>query len=273
MSVFSVEMSDWEFRYRKRITVMSKRKTRIFSWNRKRQKSGAETSELRTGLEVCFPHYHKGEFSSLHKAVRFLKDRQSGWGYYMKKIVQYNVRYRDILREKGLVSLLHRLLEDAPELCSEKAALEEVRRWYVDEGKHLAGYDIQCYNIKDKITILGHEFSGLEDVKAHRSLCGRDSFYDPDMIHCTPAKESKDVFVAELYDRYPIFDSYDIGDDRTYQNYFFSNVPFSEETLAEMKAIKHKCNYCMVHEEIPEHLLPVLYYSGEGDYMILATKK
>ena len=37
--------------------------------------------------------------------------------------------------------------------------------------------------------------------------------------------------------------------------------------------VGHRMNYCMVHENIPDHLLPMLYYYGDGDYMILATKK
>ena len=29
----------------------------------------------------------------------------------------------------------------------------------------------------------------------------------------------------------------------------------------------------MVHEQIPEDLLPILYYSGKGKYMLLASAK
>lgn len=29
----------------------------------------------------------------------------------------------------------------------------------------------------------------------------------------------------------------------------------------------------MVHEQIPINLLPLLYYNGDGNYMLLATKK
>ena len=35
----------------------------------------------------------------------------------------------------------------------------------------------------------------------------------------------------------------------------------------------HGFNYCMVHENIPEENLPILYYKGDGKYMLLATKR
>lgn len=79
--------------------------------------------------------------------------------------------------------------------------------------------------------------------------------------------------MSQFYASYPIFDSYDIGDDRTYQNYIFTDAPIDVAKLKEISEIRHNYNYCMVHEHIPEHLLPILYYRGEGDYMILAQKK
>ena len=38
-------------------------------------------------------------------------------------------------------------------------------------------------------------------------------------------------------------------------------------------AVYHRGNFCMVHEQISEGMLPILYYSGEGNYMLLATNK
>ena len=37
-------------------------------------------------------------------------------------------------------------------------------------------------------------------------------------------------------------------------------------------AIYHKGNFCVTHENIPEEELPILYYSGDGQYMLLASK-
>ena len=38
-------------------------------------------------------------------------------------------------------------------------------------------------------------------------------------------------------------------------------------------SIYHTGNFCMVNEQITPELLPILYYKGDGNYMLLATKK
>ena len=64
-----------------------------------------------------------------------------------------------------------------------------------------------------------------------------------------------------------------MGDDRTYQNDFFINGDVSAEDVEKRAKLGDGVNYCMVHEDLPEEMLPVLYYNGDGDYMLLAQKK
>ena len=45
------------------------------------------------------------------------------------------------------------------------------------------------------------------------------------------------------------------------------------EQMQQYANIKLESNYCMVHEHIPAENLPILYYVGDGPYMVLATKK
>ena len=82
-----------------------------------------------------------------------------------------------------------------------------------------------------------------------------------------------DIHIGELYENYPIFDSYDLGDDRTYQNYIFRKNEITKQDMETAFTVYYKGNFCMVHEQIPEDLLPILYYSGEGKYMLLASAK
>ena len=86
-------------------------------------------------------------------------------------------------------------------------------------------------------------------------------------------KAYPDIHIGELYENYPVFDIYDMGDSRTYQNFFFRERPFSHADLEQRATIPSRFNYCMVHEHIAEEFLPVLYYEGTGDYMLLATAK
>ena len=78
---------------------------------------------------------------------------------------------------------------------------------------------------------------------------------------------------GEFYENYPIFDSYDLGDDRTYQNYIFRKNEITKQDMEIAFAVYHKGDFCIVHERIPENMLPILYYRGEGNYMLLATNK
>ena len=146
-----------------------------------------------------------------------------------------------------------------------------MREWATKEK--VAIYDIQCYNIKDKITVLGHTFDGLEDVIKHRELIGKEFMRGFDCFAPQNVNVYSDIHIGELYENYPIFDSYDLGDDRTYQNYIFRKDEISRKEMEAAFAVYHRGNFCMVHEQIPEGMLPILYYSGEGNYMLLATNK
>jgi hypothetical protein len=209
----------------------------------------------------------------LRDAVQHFRKKGFNMEYCFPDIIKYNVCYRDYLRDYGMEMLLKRLVKDVPELAKDEKLLQSIQKWYDKEGKTLSGYDIQCYNIRDTITVLGHEFHGLEDVMAHSSAYGRIGSSDMTLNECTPQKKALNLYISELYARYPIFDSFDVGDDRTYQNYVFTHEPVDSARMDEIFKVGHRMNYCMVHENIPDHLLPMLYYCGDGDYMILAQKK
>ena len=123
---------------------------------------------------ICFPHYKKGKFESLQEAYTYLRKEKS-WRYYnLFGIVRFNVRYRDHFRKYGLLALMAMILEDECLLAKDKETIDDlcksVRNW------RIADYDIQCYNINDKITILGHTFDGLEDIIAHREVVGKQYY-------------------------------------------------------------------------------------------------
>ena len=110
--------------------------------------------------KICFPHYKKGEFASLADALKYLnRETYSISRYALCEIVQYNTCYRNHLRHRGVEDLIIRLTEEAPQLKEEKVLLHRLREWAAKE--QIADYDIQCYNIKDKVTVLGHTFNSV----------------------------------------------------------------------------------------------------------------
>lgn len=222
---------------------------------------------------ICFPHHAQGKFDSLKEAVRQLKKMENGWhDFTLSDIVRFNVDYRDRLRDSGIEALMRDLLQEVPSLSDDAAALNHLREWWKRQ-KRIAAYDVQCHHIRDEITVLGHIFKGLKDVVTHREISGKE-FYSGFRWHIPKEAEGyADVHIGEIYECYPVFDSFDLGDDRTYRNYFFRRNPISEADMEEASGTIRGCNFCMVHENIPPKRLPVLYYPGEGDYMLLATSK
>lgn len=223
--------------------------------------------------KICFPHHSNGKFDSLKEAVRTLKRRKSGWWEYMlTDIVRYNVCYRDILRKHGIETLIERLVGEAPELGSDGGSLDHLREWW-ERTKPLGAYDIQCYHVKDRVTILGHTFEGLEDIVRHRGIIGRDLWNDIDCSVPDRVDEYPDVHIGELYSNYPVFDSFDLGDDRTYRNYIFRSSPVTEREMKKAYDAPFTSCFSMVHENMRKNRLPVLYYDGDSAYMLLATVK
>lgn len=222
--------------------------------------------------KICFPNFEKGDFASLAAALKFLnRENYSISEYALCEIVQYNTDYRNHLRRHGVEDLIVRLIEEAPLLKKEEELLLYLREWATIEK--LADYDIQCYNIKDKVTILGHTFNGLKDIQKHVELYGYEGYNG---LVCWPPTETKsygDVHIGHFYKGYPVFDCYDLSDERTYQNYIFRPAPITEDDVKDAFETFHGFNFCMVHENIPEEMLPILYYSGDGNYMLLATAK
>lgn len=221
---------------------------------------------------ICFPHHEKGEFDSLNKAVNFfIHSRNSRYiDYILEDIVRYNICYRDHWRSFGLDSLMERLSDEAPGI--DYQTLDKLRKSLECES-HVAPYDIQCYNIHDKITILGHTFNGLIDISRHCEIVGYGSFFGLNCFTPKDAESYDDIHIGEVYERYPVFDSSDLCDDRTYQNYIFRPNPITQSDMEEAFKIPHRMSCCMVHEEIPSSQLPILYYQGDGDYYLLATAK
>lgn len=221
--------------------------------------------------KICFPDSRKIKHASLQDAIKYMKRRGYMSSFALCDIVQYNVCYRDHLRMHGMDSLISRLLEEAPVLKDENMQFVYLREFVKEDD--IAEYDIICCDIKDKVTIHGHTFDGLKDIRSHveaRAMGLSHGFHYCGL--CEGHKEGP-VHVAEIYDLYPTFDEFDVPERRFYENFIFSTSVITKDDLRSAYKTPHFFNFCMVHEDIPSNKLPILYYGGKADYMLLAIEK
>lgn len=129
-------------------------------------------------------------------------------------------------------------------------------------------------SINQPFVILGHEFHGLEDVAAAVELSGSTfALNHPQFFRTrTPEQVIPGIHIAEIWESYPCFDAEDrMYENRTYQNYFFSEEPFSPAKVCDIiSKCTNRCNYQFVNSEMPADFTPALYYVGDGDKMLLA---
>lgn len=226
--------------------------------------------------KVCFPCYGGCEFLNLKEALNYVKQMPGGLSVYIMDIVLYNIRFRDCLREEGIEGVIKKLFDEAPEIAYETDALDNLKeKWRGRMKERIADYDIRCLPKDDWILIEDCLFDGLNDIDSQAEICGNPrhlfkKWYTREGYIRNPAG----MHVGDIYENYPVFDSYDVGDNRCYHNYVFSRVPLTEEMMEEYcNKISSHFNNCMVHEDIPEVLLPIIYYNGDSDYVLLATAK
>lgn len=223
-----------------------------------------------TSPQVCISNYFETSyFATWQEAIRALYQSDS-IGAELDCFIQYNIVMRDMLRQKGIEALLDEICTVVPKEAISALTIRYITQYWTENP--IADYDIQMYHIDDDITILGHTFHGLKAVRQHcEMLASRGS-----QLYCFPKKEYiplEHIHVGKIDKSYPQFDSEDYSDTRCYENYIFTQQPITREQMQQYADIELESNYCMVHEHIPTEHLPILYYVGEGPYMVLATKK
>lgn len=236
--------------------------------------SGNNNSLTNRNTSICFPNYYCGKYPSLSKAVAGIMEQPyKNLDLNFINIIQYNVRYRDYLREYGDEQLIKLLLSEAPMLKELPVEMEEFHS-RLKRLEVVASYDIQCYHIEDTFEVLGRKIHGLKELHSRTEIYAGEYSTEPHVWRGKEYAESHDgLHVGQLYMSYPKFDSYDWADDRSYQNIIIRDCPVTEEDMKALYNMPSGCNAIRVHEHIPDAMLPILYYQGDGKYMFLATKK
>lgn len=183
------------------------------------------------------------------------------------------MRYRDCLRDNGIDGLIAQLCAEAPSFRNETDAIDELRKWHSNVGR-LGDYDIQCHGIDEDFEVLGRTFHGLQDMRSRVEMYARENYRD---LHVFTPKEPVDspdgLHVGLLFMVYPKFDIYDECDSRSYDNYIIRREEITNSDMERLSKVPGCISASRMHEMIPTGLLPILYYGGQEDYVLLATKK
>lgn len=187
--------------------------------------------------------------------------------YYLPGVVRYNLWYRDFARRLSLDAVERILINECPRLEGHPEALERVRRSLEREP---ISDDIDLfYWPKDGILegeIFSISLAAMEEaVEVNGKPRGLDITRKEDFRPL-----SVGTHVAEVYERYPCFDSYDYAyENRYFENYFTLKEPISDETMKLLQNLKNSGNAQLLTESTPARFLPAIYYAGEGDLMIV----
>ena len=130
--------------------------------------------------------------------------------------------------------------------------------------------EIKRYFITDDVEILEHVFHGLQDIKEHVEMSlYRD--YSRGKANERDPKKTCEIHVGEMWMPYPCFDSEDFAnEDRNYQNFVFRRRPIIQEDMRKLSELPSGSNECRIHKNMPSDMLPMVYYVGDGNIMIVA---
>ena len=130
---------------------------------------------------------------------------------------------------------------------------------------------IQNVSINNEMEILGHVFHGLKDIQEHVEMSLYRS-YSRGQADVRNAKARCNIHVGEMWMPYPCFDAEDYANEyRTYQNYILRERPITQDDMKTLSELPSKGNECRISECMPAEMLPLVYYVGDGDTMLVAT--
>lgn len=186
--------------------------------------------------------------------------------YYLTDVILYNVCLRNQLRKLGAQALV----DELSKMVEPNKDLKRAMTYFVDswQDKQIADFDIQFVSIYEDLDFGFTTVSGLQELK---SMVEKSIYRDGDIDSRKEAQGGL-IHAGEVWDSYPVFDSGDLGDNRTYQNYIIRDRPITYLEMRAIACVHSRYDYCKLHETTPEDLLPMVYYRGDGGFMLMAKK-
>lgn len=208
-------------------------------------------------------------------------------GFALRDVVQCNIEYRNYLRDNGYPATIERLKSEAPGLCRIQDVFKVLDDWWskVESDGGLGDYDIQCYELTDSFTLLGEKFNGLDSVRSivnasrnNENNNSQDqkwekysSMSEEDRYPDNRKNKNSSLFAAEVWERYPCFDSADLlYEDRCFRCYYVRYYRINEEFFRNF-SIVHFMD--MIRENISLPELPLVYYDGDSNVMYVMSER
>lgn len=231
------------------------------------------TSELRKSEEdeLYYMVYHHTQYEfTVAEALEYICCDENS--YMFDGMMLHNIVLRDAMRKYGVKEVVDRIRGFAPK----GQKLEERFNRFIDNYPDgcIGNLDIQVYSVIEDIEILGFTFHGLEDIAAHReiSLCERHGS-NMSASRRMPQKRGR-IHVGEVWQSYPCFDSHDYATEtRTYQNYVIRKKIITDDDMQQVKDLPSNDSLRKINEDIPIDVLPLIYYSGDGGFMLVANRR
>lgn len=232
-----------------------------------------EKCKLKKGDRIYECRYHEATLTELIEDPKLrVQGEDSHYWHWKARVIEtnsHNVVPGDIVEFE--------ILEEAPQY-GPRLYRQNVYEVGVDKAEQvLPPFDttrevvIRKVSISDDIEILGHVFHGLQDIEKHVEMSLYKS-YSHRQADARKPEAKCDVHVGEMWMPYPCFDSEDFANEnRSYQNFVFREHPINQDDMRVMSELPSKGNECRISENMPAEVLPIVFYVGDGDSMLVAT--
>ena len=196
---------------------------------------------------------------TLAEALEYISNDKLNYARF-DDMMLHNVVLRDAIRSFGVKKVINQIKEFAPASEKLEELFESFQNKYSDGC--IGNLDIQVYSVTENFQIFGETLHGLDDILAYMEISMG--------INQTSASIEKpekrgELHVGQLWERYPCFDLSDYATERRfYQNYIIRKEPIRETEILQLKKFR-------ISERIPLDMLPMVYYVGDGGFMLVAT--
>lgn len=210
---------------------------------------------------IYVENYAKIEYSCLEDmlvnmyfGVNNIKEIGHDDFYLKSKIIEnleYSRYYRKLIKENDIDFVMKLLADESPTL-KKYVDMLMLRNNMIELKDNLADFNITRLPITSKIVINKVTYNGAKDLESASQNIKED--------------------VSNRWKSFPCFDSYDYANEnRCYNNYCFcSKNSQTWQRIMELKPQRH--NFCLVGENMPKDVLPMVYMNDAEKTMLLANK-